>query len=69
MTKPQAEAERQWVQDNCPYCHGKRKLFDNRTWGGTDVVIIDGNLVLPRNDEGVYTEINIDYCPMCGRKL
>lgn len=56
MTKPQAEAERVWVQDNCPYCH--RQVGEKLE-----------QYVGEYRDPRLGKIIGADYCGMCGRKL
>ena len=39
MTKPQADAERRWVQENCPYCHsdGHTRWDNQAEWGSKSI--------------------------------
>lgn len=65
MTKPQADAERRWAQDNCPYCHEDDEwLVDNEN--RKRLYVRSNGLVEMWN---FCVRIKIHYCPMCGRKL
>jgi hypothetical protein len=84
MTKPQTEAERVWVQDNCPYCHGTEcDPLDTKIFGANEDGYVSSDLICicwvnlygdtPKlqmeTDYGPAETVPINYCPMCGRKL
>lgn len=53
------------LEDNCPYCQGNEPLFKRnnvKIW-------VDGSLRLFDPKNKINTNIDIDYCPMCGRKV
>jgi len=59
----------------CEYCEGKKNVCDYAedsrypTFKSGIELSIDGNILIadcPRED---YKEIEINFCPMCGRKL
>lgn len=52
-------------ESNCSYCQGTDLLFKRnnvKIW-------VDGNLRLFDPKNKINTDIDINYCPMCGRKV
>lgn len=59
--------------DECEYCkNGKGICIDNKKELGIELHSAKSKLVaygLDKNNWDISVECNINYCPMCGRKL
>lgn len=60
----------------CEYCSGKEIKLNNLSYDCSDTIQIKNNIMTisgetPVGYENVYFEIDVEikYCPMCGRKL
>lgn len=80
MTKPQADAERRWVQENCPYCHsdGHTRWDNQAEWGSKSIddyrpPKMSTSAVIDLTDNELIVNgmngFKIHNCPMCWRKL
>lgn len=56
----------------CEYCKEEKPIIDEL---GKKIIIIENEMLIQRKIGNVFncircdTTFNIDYCPMCGRKL
>lgn len=74
MTKPMGTFIENKQQEDCPYCHGSKRIRDALIYQHSrQILMLESNsltytLVLPKNR--VYeVQQYINYCPMCGRDL
>jgi glutaredoxin len=57
------------MSKECPYCQRSKSMLDDCENGGPYVYINSDEASLCVSTEGYDYEIDINYCPMCGRKL
>ena len=74
MTKPMGTFIEKSKQENCPYCHGAKRIRDTLIYQHSrQILMLESNsltytLALPKSR--VYeVQQYINYCPMCGRPL
>lgn len=60
-------------QENCPYCHTDKSLIEYEDCGfEVEAGVDDDGTLYVDADDGYHLfnqEININYCPICGRPL
>lgn len=62
------------IDKPCPYCEDGKRLMIKQSWGLGDFVNNEIRLFVEKNFLGINYKgygffVDINYCPMCGRKL